>query len=96
VAINVSAVQFRRGPALTALVARALQITGLSAVRLELEITETAVLHDTEEALVTLHRIKSLGVSIAMDDFARAFHHLATSGVFRSIGSKLIKPLFGA
>ena len=44
---------------------------------LELEITETAILHDTEETLAALHRIKGLGVAIAMDDFGTGFSSLS-------------------
>ena len=77
VAVNVSAVQLRRGPVLAGVVAEVLRVTGLRAGRLELEITETAMLHDTEETLATLHRIQSLGVSVAMDDFGTGYSSLS-------------------
>jgi diguanylate cyclase (GGDEF)-like protein len=77
VAVNVSALQLRRGSALADIVAAVLRDTGLPATRLELEITETAMLHDTEETLATLHRIQNLGVAIAMDDFGTGFSSLS-------------------
>ena len=68
IAVNLSAAQFAsRG--LVDGVADALRRSGLAAARLELEITETVMLQDTEETLATLHRLRSLGVRIAMDDF---------------------------
>ena len=77
VAVNVSAMQFRRGPELTDIVVEALRTTGLPAGRLELEITETAMLDDTEETLAIMHRIQNLGVAIAMDDFGMGFSSLS-------------------
>jgi diguanylate cyclase (GGDEF)-like protein len=69
VAVNLSAVQFRAGRKLADMVAAVLRDTGLPADRLELEITETAMLRDTEETVATLHRMRDLGVAIALDDF---------------------------
>jgi len=68
VAVNVSAVQVGAGD-LDAVVAAALEESGLAAGRLELEITESALLNDCETTLATLGRLKALGVRIAMDDF---------------------------
>jgi diguanylate cyclase (GGDEF)-like protein/PAS domain S-box-containing protein len=68
VAVNVSAVQVSDG-ALDASVAAALASSGLAPGRLELEITETALLNDTEATFATLTRVKALGVRIALDDF---------------------------
>jgi EAL domain-containing protein (putative c-di-GMP-specific phosphodiesterase class I) len=58
-------------------VAAALGSSGLSPQRLELEITETAMLHDTEATLATLNQLKSLGVSISMDDFGTGYSSLS-------------------
>ena len=55
----------------------ALQHSGLDPRRLELEITESALLNDTEANLATLHRLKTLGVSIAMDDFGTGYSSLS-------------------
>jgi diguanylate cyclase (GGDEF)-like protein len=77
VAVNVSAAQFRRGSALVETVAHALRASGLPPARLEIEITETAMLHDTEETFAALHRIRQMGVSIALDDFGTGFSSLS-------------------
>ncbi|WP_237476678.1 putative bifunctional diguanylate cyclase/phosphodiesterase [Lichenibacterium dinghuense] len=68
VAVNLSPVQFL-GPDVVALVAGVLRDTGLPADRLELELTERVLLDDVASTLKTLHGLKALGVSIAMDDF---------------------------
>ena len=68
VAVNISAMQVAAGD-LDAVVARALDASGLTADRLELEITETALLTDSEATLATLGKLKALGVKIALDDF---------------------------
>jgi diguanylate cyclase (GGDEF)-like protein len=77
VAVNLSAAQFRAGDALVGVVADALRESGLEASRLEIEITESVMLQDTEETLAVLHRIKALGVSIAMDDFGTGYSSLS-------------------
>ena len=70
VAVNVSAVQLRDRQ-LPAIVAGALLATGLSADRLELEITESAPLLNDHWTLDVLNRLRALGVLIAMDDFGK-------------------------
>ncbi len=76
VAVNVSTTQFRQRD-LAATVAAALQETGLSADRLELEVTEGLLVHDNGEALAMLAEIKALGVRITMDDFGTGYSSLA-------------------
>lgn len=76
VAVNLSAVQFS-SPNLVEAVASALRESGLPAHRLELEITETVMLVDTDAVLVILHRLRDLGVSIAMDDFGTGYSSLS-------------------
>ena len=68
VAVNISAIQAAAGD-LDVVVAAALCESGLAADRLELEITETALLKDSEATLSTLRKLKALGVNIALDDF---------------------------
>jgi diguanylate cyclase len=68
VAVNVSAVQLYN-PDFVQQLHQTLLDTGLSPRRLEIEITETALVRDFNRALTTLRLIKALGVRIAMDDF---------------------------
>jgi diguanylate cyclase (GGDEF)-like protein/PAS domain S-box-containing protein len=75
VTVNVSSVQFKND-ALVQLVMDALAETGLPAQRLELEITESVLLHDNEVTLRVLHQIKKLGVRISMDDFGTGYSSL--------------------
>ncbi len=76
IAVNLSPVQFRaRG--LARMVAEILGRTGLSPERLDLEITESILLADTEANLATLHQLKDLGVAISMDDFGTGYSSLS-------------------
>lgn len=75
VAVNVSPIQFRQ-PGLVQGVVSALAASGLPAGRLEIEVTETILLHD-EEALTTLHQLRALGVRIALDDFGAGYSSLS-------------------
>jgi diguanylate cyclase (GGDEF)-like protein len=68
VRVNLSPVQFRELD-LSQTVTNALECSGLAAHRLELEITESALLRKQESTLETLRRLRALGVRIAMDDF---------------------------
>ncbi len=76
VAVNLSAVQFRI-PGLVEGVRAALRSSGLAASRLELEITESVLLHNTESTVAALHALRSLGVRIAMDDFGTGYSSLS-------------------
>ena len=76
VAVNLSAVQFR-SPGLVQVVLGALASSGLPAERLELEITETVLLQDSEATLSTLYQLRALGVRIAMDDFGTGYSSLS-------------------
>jgi len=81
VAVNVSPAQFRQGN-LSQLVARILEQTGLHPSRLELEITESVLLHDVAENLVTLRSLKALGIRISMDDFGTGYSCLGSLRCF--------------
>jgi len=76
VAVNVSVVQFG-SHTLVEDVAAALAASGLDPDRLELEITETVMLDDTDAILVILHQLRDLGVGIAMDDFGTGYSSLS-------------------
>ncbi|WP_336490903.1 bifunctional diguanylate cyclase/phosphodiesterase [Methylobacterium nigriterrae] len=76
VAVNVSAVQIH-APHFVQLVHEVLFETGLRPERLEIEITETAVIRDPARALATLRQVKALGVRIAMDDFGTGYSSLS-------------------
>ena len=76
VSVNLSAEQFKRED-VAQTVKEVLQSCDLAPSRLELEITETVLIEDAETALVTLHKLKSLGVRIAMDDFGTGYSSLS-------------------
>jgi diguanylate cyclase (GGDEF)-like protein/PAS domain S-box-containing protein len=76
VAVNLSAVQFRSSAVLD-LVDEALSLSGLSPERLELEITESAIIEDHDGAQATLMALRSRGVRVAMDDFGTGYSSLA-------------------
>jgi diguanylate cyclase (GGDEF)-like protein len=77
VAVNLSPLQLHQS-SLPALVEAVLKETGLSAGRLELEVTESALFHDYKRALDNLWGLKAVGVRIAMDDFGTGFSSLST------------------
>jgi diguanylate cyclase (GGDEF)-like protein/PAS domain S-box-containing protein len=76
VAVNLSAVQFRSRNLVQAVIS-ALAHSGLSPLRLELEITESVFLAETEANLAILHQLRELGVSISMDDFGTGYSSLS-------------------
>ena len=76
VAVNVSPVQFRSQKLVPSVIA-ALADSGLPSNLLELEITETVLLQNSESTLATLHNLRSLGVRISMDDFGTGYSSLA-------------------
>ncbi len=76
VAVNLSPVQFG-SQTLVEDVTAALAEAGLPARRLELEITETAMLADTDAVLLILHRLRDLGLDIALDDFGTGYSSLS-------------------
>jgi diguanylate cyclase (GGDEF)-like protein/PAS domain S-box-containing protein len=81
IAVNVSAVQLYD----VGFVQRLHQIlleTGLPGKRLEIEITETALVRDFNRTLATLRQVKALGVEIAMDDFGTGYSSLSNLRAF--------------
>jgi diguanylate cyclase (GGDEF)-like protein len=76
IAVNLSPLQFKnRG--LLAMIADALSASGLANERLEVEITETALLQSDAATLKVVHELRQSGVKIAMDDFGTGYSSLA-------------------
>jgi diguanylate cyclase (GGDEF)-like protein len=76
VAVNLSPIQVMN-PNLVAVVVGALAAAGLPASRLEVEITESVLMQNSETTLATLHRLRELGVKISMDDFGTGYSSLS-------------------
>jgi diguanylate cyclase (GGDEF)-like protein len=76
IAVNLSPVQFS-APDLYEMVEVVLSETGIAPHRLELEITERIFMDNSEKTLSALHRLKQLGVAIAMDDFGTGYSSLS-------------------
>ncbi|MCP3477529.1 EAL domain-containing protein [Bradyrhizobium sp. CCGUVB1N3] len=76
VAVNLSPAQFRSRN-LVQVVISALAQSGLAPKRLELEITESIFLAETDANLATLHQLRELGVGISMDDFGTGYSSLS-------------------
>ena len=76
IAVNVSAIEFR-GRDFLAGVRAAISETGLDPRSLELEITESGLMHDTVPSMMVLRALKDLGVRIAIDDFGTGFSCLS-------------------
>lgn len=82
VAVNLSATQFRTGN-LFDVVLCALVESGLPAERLELEITESVLMRNTESVKLIIKQFKNIGVSIALDDFGTGYSSLSYLTMFR-------------
>ncbi|MGH8809509.1 MAG: putative bifunctional diguanylate cyclase/phosphodiesterase, partial [Noviherbaspirillum sp.] len=76
VAVNLSSMQFKRGD-LEQTVMHALSESGLDPTYLELELTESILIQDSEHVLTTLQRLKALGVKLSIDDFGTGYSSLA-------------------
>ena len=76
VAVNLSATQFK-GRNLVQLAMNALASTGLTASRLDLEITESVLLQDEANTLAVLHQLRDIGIRISLDDFGTGYSSLA-------------------
>jgi EAL domain-containing protein (putative c-di-GMP-specific phosphodiesterase class I) len=76
VAVNLSPVQFKN-PNLVSSVTAALHSSGLPSHRLELEITESVLLQNSEGTLAILHELRAMGVRISLDDFGTGYSSLS-------------------
>ena len=76
IAVNLSALQFRRG-GIENTVAEALETSGLDPSMLELELTESILIGDTENVLAVVKRLKLMGVRLSIDDFGTGYSSLS-------------------
>ena len=76
IAVNLSAVQFRRGE-IQPTIERVLQDTGFDPRLLELELTESIMIHDAEAVLLTVRQLKQLGLKLSIDDFGTGYSSLS-------------------
>jgi diguanylate cyclase (GGDEF)-like protein/PAS domain S-box-containing protein len=81
IAVNLSLVQFRKTK-LDDVVMRALVDSGVRPERLELEITETALIESAAECLPALRQFKNLGITIVLDDFGTGYSSLSQLAMF--------------
>lgn len=95
IAVNLSPVQFcSRG--LVAMVTSALAAAGLDPKRLELEITENALLEEDEATIAILHQLRALGLSVSMDDFGVGYSSLGYLRKFPFNKIKIDRSFIGA
>lgn len=76
IAVNISAVQFKRGN-LETVIKKALSSSGLNPKFLELELTESVLMHDVDAILKTIQTLKSSGIKLSIDDFGTGYSSLS-------------------
>lgn len=76
ISVNISGIEFRRG-GIPESVRCALDLSGLPPERLELEITESAIMNQAEHSIQTLRMLRAMGVNLAIDDFGTGYSSLA-------------------
>ncbi|MBL8218796.1 MAG: bifunctional diguanylate cyclase/phosphodiesterase, partial [Bryobacterales bacterium] len=76
ISVNLSVRQFRQ-PDIAGRIARILEETGLAPEHLQLEITESVLMEDPDNAIVTARKLKDLGVGIKLDDFGTGYSSLS-------------------
>jgi len=81
VAVNISAIQFKRGN-LEHVVLDALEVSGLSPESLELELTESLLLEDEYDIKGQISRLAAKGISFSVDDFGKGYSNLGNLGKF--------------
>jgi predicted signal transduction protein with EAL and GGDEF domain len=81
VSVNLSPVQFRKVSPIDVF-CRAITDSGLAPERLEVEITESVLLHGNAENVETLHQLRRMGISIVLDDFGTGYSSLSYLRMF--------------
>ncbi|MSM39478.1 MAG: EAL domain-containing protein [Geobacter sp.] len=81
IAVNISACQFRQENLLET-ISRVLRETGTDPSSLELELTETTIMHNPEKAKLVLNELRSLGVHLSIDDFGTGYSSLSYLKLF--------------
>jgi len=81
VAINLSPLQLLN-PRLVPVIVNSLAASGLPATRMEIEITESVLMQNTETTLSALHQLRDLGIRISMDDFGTGYSSLSNLRLF--------------
>ena len=76
VGVNLSSLQFRQGD-IVKTIKNILATTGLDPQYLELEITESIIMHDVEEAIATLWKLKEMGLKLSIDDFGTGYSSMS-------------------
>lgn len=76
VAVNISAIQFKRGN-LVEIISNALNASGINPAYLEIELTESIMMHDVDATFQTVQALKGLGVQLSIDDFGTGYSSLA-------------------
>jgi EAL domain-containing protein (putative c-di-GMP-specific phosphodiesterase class I) len=94
ISVNVSARQFRDRQ-LTPIVARALAESALDAKFLELELTESLIMQDVDQAVETMEELERLGVQLSIDDFGTGYSSLSALKTFPVARLKIDKTFIG-
>ena len=76
IAVNIAGLHFRQSSLMRS-ISEALQNSGLDAARLEIEVTESMIMHDIDATLATLQHLKDMGLQLAIDDFGTGYSSLS-------------------
>lgn len=89
VSVNLTLISFEsRGDELTAYIVNLIKETGIAPSSLKLEITESTLIHDSDEIIKVFHDLKSIGVKLALDDFGTGY---SSFGYMKDLPLDIIK-----